>query len=388
MRLVLKRKECNELRKIKYWTLLYGRRKTGKSTLLKNCVKYEYYVTLASSNEGILESGERLKLGELLKQVRSELKRGSTVIIDEFQRLPEEYYTDISTFDKTGLLILSGSSYGIINKVFDKNSPLLGLFSPKEIRIITYEEALSQLSDPILSVLFRDPWIIPFIDSYDDFVSRIKEFLLISKGLIGEVFEEEGRSLTETYYQLLLKVAEGVWKSSDLAGMINVSGGEATVSSLLNRLSKMGLIQKIRTLGKEYYYKHLSPVISLSFYAEAKYLVSEREVELNELPIGLELQFSIGEMISKYYGGEFVYSPKEDIDIIVMKRKRPIIAFEVKKGEISISEAKEAVKRLSKVSPRVGLISLKEKPPEIADVSLGPKEILNIAKELTSKYGI
>ncbi|BFH74773.1 hypothetical protein SJAV_27170 [Sulfurisphaera javensis] len=51
-------------------------------------------------------------------------------------------------------------------------------------------------------------------------------------------------------------------------------------------------------------------------------------------------------------------------------------------GEITTSEAKEVVKKLSKVAPKVGLISLKEKPPEIADVSLGPKELINIAKEM------
>ncbi|ARM76812.1 AAA family ATPase [Acidianus manzaensis] len=385
MRLVLKRKECDELRNVEYWLLLYGRRKTGKTTLIKNCIKYDYFVTLANETEGLLESGERIKIEELLKEVRSELKKGSKVVIDEFQRLPEKFYVDISTFDKSGILILSGSSYGILNKVFDRNSPLLGLITPKEIPIISYEEVLSQLEDPLLSTLFRDPWIIPFINSYEEFVNRIKEFSLISKGLIGEVFKEEERSLTEIYYQLLLRVAEGIWKTSELAGILQVKGGEATVSSLMNKLSRMGLIKKIRTLGKEYYYRHVSPVISLSLYAESKYLITERDVRVHELPIGLEVQFSIGEMISKYYGGDFVYSPKEDIDIIVMNRKKRIIAFEVKMGEITKSEAKEAIKKMSKVAEKVGLISLKDKPPEIGDVSIGPKELIEISKELNKK---
>jgi len=62
-----------------------------------------------------------------------------------------------------------GSSYGIVNRVFDRNSPLLGLFTPMEVGIISYEDVLSQVGDPLLSALLRDPWVIPFIDSYEDF---------------------------------------------------------------------------------------------------------------------------------------------------------------------------------------------------------------------------
>ena len=73
-----------------------------------------------------------------------------------------------------------------------------------EVGIISCEDVLSQVGDPLLSVLLRDPWVIPFIDSYEDFVRRIKEFSLISKGLVGEVFREEDRELTDTYYRILL----------------------------------------------------------------------------------------------------------------------------------------------------------------------------------------
>lgn len=350
---------------------------------MKNCVKYDYFVTMANETEGLLESGERVGVEELLREVRSELKKGGTVIIDEFQRMPEKFYADISTLDRNGTLILAGSSYGVLEKVFDRNSPLLGLLTPREIPIMSYEDVLSQLEDPVLSTLFRDPWIIPFINTYEEFVERLKEFSLISKGLIGEVFKEEERSLTQLYYQVLLKVAEGIWRTSELAGTLQVKGGEATVSSLMNRLSKMGLIRKISTLGKGYYYRHVSPVISISLYAESKYLVSERDVKVSDLPLGLEVQFSVGEMISEYYGGDFVYSPREDIDVVVMKGRRRIIAFEVKMGEITTSEAREAVKRMSKVADKVGLISLREKPPEIGDVSLGPKELIEISKKLS-----
>jgi len=50
-----------------------------------------------------------------------------------------------------------GSSYGIGDWVFDRNSSLLGLFMPMEVGIISYEDVLSQVGDPLLSALLRDP---------------------------------------------------------------------------------------------------------------------------------------------------------------------------------------------------------------------------------------
>ena len=38
---------------------------------------------------------------------------------------------------------------------------------------------------------------------------------------------------------------------------------------------------------------------------------------------------------------------------------------------------------MSKIAERVGFVSLKEKPEEIGDLSLGPKELIKIAKELS-----
>ena len=133
--------------------------------------------------------------------------------------------------------------------------PLLGFFTPLEIGLLHYEDVLSQLEDPVLSVLFRDPWIIPFINGYEELLERVKEFVLIGKGLIGEVFKEEDKQLTDLYYKILLLLGEGRWRSSEIAGIIQPKGGEPTVTSMINKMIKMGLVKKIPTLGRENYYK-------------------------------------------------------------------------------------------------------------------------------------
>jgi len=383
MGLYIRRREEEKIKRIKNWTLIYGRRKTGKSTLVKKNLKMDYYVLIADSNNGITLDDKVVRVDDAIKEVKHVLQKGGVAVVDEFQRLPEVYWAMISNWDREGILVIIGSSYGIVNKVFDRNSPLLGLFTPIEIDIISYEDVLIQLKDPVLSTLYRDPWIIPFINTYEEFVNRIKEFSLIAKGLIGEVFKEEERQLTDIYYKILLLIGEGIWKTSEIAGIIQPKGGEGTISSMVNKLVKMGLAQKIPTLSKEKYYKIRSPPLSLTLYAESKYAISETDLEVKDLPIGREVQFSIGEMLSKYFGGVQYYSPKEDIDVIIVKKKKPIWAFEVKMGEFTSSEAKEAVKKMSKIAEKVGLVSLRERPPDYGDISIGPKELLEIANQLT-----
>lgn len=77
----------------KAWTLVYGRRKTGKKFLLRRCTRWEAYYTAGRSGYGVLEAGgggsELLPYREGVKIALSYLRSGGTVVIDEFQRLPE-----------------------------------------------------------------------------------------------------------------------------------------------------------------------------------------------------------------------------------------------------------------------------------------------------------
>jgi hypothetical protein len=62
----------------------------------------------------------------------------------------------ISNWAGDGVLVAVGSSYGIVDRMFDRNSSLLGLFMPMEVGIISYEDVLSQVGDPLFSALLRD----------------------------------------------------------------------------------------------------------------------------------------------------------------------------------------------------------------------------------------
>jgi hypothetical protein len=62
----------------------------------------------------------------------------------------------ISNWASYGVLVAVGLSYGIVDRVFDRNRPW-GLFTPMEVGIISYEDVLSQVGDLLLSALLRDP---------------------------------------------------------------------------------------------------------------------------------------------------------------------------------------------------------------------------------------
>jgi len=77
------------------WLLVYGRRKTGKTFLLRNCAGASVYVTVGRSGSCLVEEeGGEPRVASLEEGVRVALRAvesGSTAVIDEFQRLPEEY---------------------------------------------------------------------------------------------------------------------------------------------------------------------------------------------------------------------------------------------------------------------------------------------------------
>jgi len=342
MELVLGRKECRRVREIDSWTLLYGRRKVGKTTLLRRCARYDIYMTVSQTREsGFL--GDRLSpapLRDAMDDIARTLRSGGAAVIDEFQRLPPEHM-----------------------------------------------DALAQLGDPIMAVIYRDPWIIPFVDP----VERLGELVLIAKGLIGEVFRKEERELADTYWRALLMVAEGRWRSSEIAGALGLRGGEASASSMLSRLSRMGLVRGIPTLGRERYNVVRSPALSLMLYAEAKYMVSELGPSsgLPALPLGREIQFSVGEMLAARFGASQHYSPREDVDVVLVRGRRREWAFEVKAGEFSAQEAGAAVERMRRVAEMVGLVSLSGRPPDAgADLSLGPRELLEMARSMSGDLGM
>jgi len=73
MGLVLKRSECRELKELRNWVLIYGRRKTGKTTLVRDCVKYDYYVVIGYGDMALVEDSI-VKIDTALREAKAILQ--------------------------------------------------------------------------------------------------------------------------------------------------------------------------------------------------------------------------------------------------------------------------------------------------------------------------
>ncbi|MBC7130941.1 AAA family ATPase, partial [Candidatus Bathyarchaeota archaeon] len=245
---IVKRSEEHTLKVLKGWLLVYGRRKTGKTFLLRRIFPEAKYFVLTRSGYFLVEENNAfspLNVGEAVKLAGSLLDQGETVILDEFQRLPDRFWEEIALHHPNGRLIACGSSLGITKKVFDRRSPLLGLLAPFRVDLIKYSDAVAatknvcqSLKDALLwGLIIRDPWIIPMLslekDIYGEVCSKLPYFLASSSGLVGEVFEEEERSLTRVYDAVLRLTGEGIWKPSEISGILTsnnlISGGLPTI---------------------------------------------------------------------------------------------------------------------------------------------------------------
>ena len=410
---MVERWESSFLRQGRGWLLVYGRRKVGKTFLLRSFLSWNLYV-LVSRGGLCFVNGGLVEVDEAIARVVEVLRDGGLVVIDEFQRLPEHFLDRLSHVHPSGRLILSGSSLNVVGRVLDRRSPMLGLFMPFKLDLISPADIIISLIDfgldfrsaVLWGVLIRDPWLIPFINLSSPpwvEISRLAPMLTASaSGLIGEVFLEEERQLTRLYDAVLRLLADGYWSSKIITAKLYDMGlisapNPGIVTGILSKLENMGLVEKIplwRSRGARFYYHHRSTLTSTLLWMDERFEFEDypphRVEDALRSHLALEIQFFIGELLAKSRGLKRAYTvlPRSlgDVDIVLLDRKgRAIEGFEVKTGSISRSEIQNSIDKIRDLGiPRVGVISLTEKPPKIqgVDESLGPSELLKAVKTL------
>ena len=88
--LVVKRKEEEMLKNLRGWVLVYGRRKTGKTFMLRKIFPHSnYFVVTRSGDIAVLDGNgfSYTSIPEAIKRIGRLLKEKRIVILDEFQRL-------------------------------------------------------------------------------------------------------------------------------------------------------------------------------------------------------------------------------------------------------------------------------------------------------------
>jgi len=104
------------------WILVYGRRKTGKTYFIRNHVKYDKYFFVSRSRD-IFVDDDKISYETFLRELYSDLEEGKTVVVDEFQRLPDEFQDILHKIGVKGRLILISSTLKLSKKFLGRRSP-------------------------------------------------------------------------------------------------------------------------------------------------------------------------------------------------------------------------------------------------------------------------
>ncbi len=405
---IIKRSEINRIKIEKHWILLYGRRKVGKTFLLKDLCKFKNYYYI-KKDLSILSNQETISTQTMIQETKKLLLDNQLVVIDEFQRLNETVLEDLSILHPKGKLILSGSSLRVIKKIFEPRSALLGFFTPFKIGFISPSDTLLNLQKSLkdnllieLSTFLREPWLIPIYNNEEliKFIYKlINESKHIITALIGEIFTEEERELTKKYEAILNLIGSGIWNTKELTSILYSRGiisepSPTHIIQYIKNLEEMELVESIKLhKSKGRYYRLFSPLMNIYYYLDSRYDISDRVISFEEVKptlqklINLEIQNFIADLFSEIYDGrkEYFISQDKEVDFVITKRNKPELIGEVKWKEIDqtdINKFKKNSERLygKKIMICKGSVT-KDKDIEI----LPPNKLMLLLQKLKSE---
>ena len=401
MDLIVDRREAKSLDK--NWALIYGRRKVGKTFMLRRFYPWDYFVLV--SRDGTLwidgtDVDKFVDINDFINFLSKALNKKKRVIIDEFQRLPESVMERISTFHPSGTLLLSGSSMKVVNTILGKKSPLLGLLEEHSIGLIHPQDLAKEMNTKeVLDYLtyLRDPWLIPIMTG----VSVLKDLYHVVvhtpstiPSLIGEVFMEEDRKLTSTYEGIIECIGAMHGRPSEIASILYHRGlipkeSPSAVVPYIQNLVKMGILKEVKLYGRKgVVYRMISPIFSVFYYLRDKYdmelrIPSFEEAKENIMRIhGLCYEDFIVSALSEVHGAYLRYSHEPEIDGIAVDRKgKPLFVMEVKHGKITKPEVSRFLDKTENIGGK--RIVVAKNRMEYEDViSLTPEDV----KEMIMKW--
>jgi len=353
--------DIKKLEKIKPSILVYGRRKVGKTFLIKGYFQNSEYFFVRRDKSIFWENKkENLSYEEFLKIL--ELIKEKLIIIDEFHRLPNDFLDYIHQKNLKNLVLITSTIF-LAKKLMGEKSPLLGLFLEYKVEIIDERDILINLSKYFKgkelierSVFLREPILLNWYNL--DLAEIINSLKITVPALIGEIFVEEDRKLVERYEGILRAVASTRQTLSEISNflykrkIIEVQN-PMLVKPYLNTLVNLGLIKRYEEYrGKGFRYFISSPLIDIYFYLDEKYNFSEENLDkkylLEKMPFYVEDFFR--NLFSKIFNQRIfiINKPDLEIDIVLGDFKRIKLVGEVKwKEKVDRKEIFEVENKLN-----------------------------------------
>jgi hypothetical protein len=268
-------------------TIIVGRRRIGKTTLIKEAYPQKLYLFVSKKNEALLCEefikiveqqlevkifGEMRKFKELFEYLMElSTKRAFTLIIDEFQEfltINKSLYSDMQNIwdsykDRSQMnLVLSGSKYSLMKRIFeDRKEPLFGRANNKmELKaftVVTLKEILEDYApnytnDDLLSFYILTGGVAKYVEIFVD----AKAFTLEKQlDLIFDdysLFLEEGKNLLieefgkeyTTYFSILSLIASSKTSRSEMESIL-----ERNIGGYLEKLElEYSIIKKVKPI--------------------------------------------------------------------------------------------------------------------------------------------
>lgn len=365
---VLQRSEAEEVREQPSWVLLFGRRKVGKTFLVRNFLEWDVYVMVRRDGVSIAEG---LDVGwiedprALSGAVGRALGEGRTVVVDEFQRLPEWFLDEVSLHHPSGKLILSGSSMRVVDKVLGSRSPLLALVFPYRLDLVRPRDVLVSLGemDPARAIEFgaflREPWLTQLVRGWKDVERELYRTLSTARfavpALVGEVFVESERSMSRVYEALIRGMGGGLWRPGDLAHRLTNTGligteGSNYIREYLHNLETMGLVTSIPLFRKA---RMKAYRLTSSFMETYYYIADRHQTDEVDRPFGEvreNLRKMVAQAVERFVGRAFAdledgqlecsFDPELDLVVTGGRERRPVVVGEVKWGRYDAGDVR------------------------------------------------
>jgi len=394
--------EVKKITRVNKWILVYGRRKTGKTFLVQNFIKFDEYFFVKADKSLLSKDNNPVSYETFIEILKRSLAENKTVVVDEFHRLGGGFFDLLHSLRKQGKLILISSTLFLSKKLISSKSPLLGLFAEAPFGLISLQDTLRFLHKfnlpkkdwMELAILLREPIAADYFDekkkARETISTIISSSLKTIPALVGEIFTEEEREISAVYEGILRaisigKIGSGEISSNLFSKRLIKKDDPSIIQQYLNNLVSFGIIRRIVLYGKKkFIYKLVSPLAKIYYYADEKHNLSERKANEKELaPIIEELmprivEDGIRECLAEKFGLlEAILEAKDfDIDGLLLKFKKPEIALEVKWGNPEKINIKKIEETLGKTeAPRKILFvqdkkKLKQAPNlEILDVA-------------------
>ena len=300
----------------------------------------------------------------------------------------------------------------VVNRVMGIGAPLVGLMSVYQLGLLRPTDALRafQGSGPELAVplsaYLRDPWLIDMYKGETDLAVFLHKAIRASRmaipALIGEVFVESERSLTQVYEGVLRGVGAGLWSPGQVAHRLHTTGllgsdAATHVMPYLKNLEDMGLVTSVDIFGmrRRKVHRLVSQMMDTFYYLADRHQTDEVDRPLEEVRPNLRRMVSqaverfVGELFSQLEEGRLEYSFDPELDFIITKgrNRTPSTVGEVRWGRYARSDVEDFAGKVENldcrkvfVTPRVSSAS------RIGEVEvLGATDILRMASTMGGK---